>query len=147
MLTILGVLTGLAGPIASFAKSITDLKAQREKAASDSERQKIDAEIREMEARKAAVIAEAGNRVAGAINATIRAALALGPVLYVLKYYAWDKVIGAFAGCANLPKGKPAPDKCATFVTDGLNVEMAGVLTAVIAFYLLYDLQARFRKR
>lgn len=144
---ILGLITGLAGPISNAVASVNDLKAKRLTVESDQERVKIDAEIREAEGRKAVLIAEAGNRIAAAINAIIRAGLALGPVAYVLKYYLWDKVIGSFSGCANLPRGVKAPEHCSTFVTDGLNTEMAAVMTAVIAFYLLYDLQARHRKR
>src|SRR5262245_3824365 len=106
---ILGLLTGLAGPISELIRSSNELKTKRLTVESDSERAKIDADIRELEARKAVLIAEAGNRIAGAINATIRAGLALGPVAYVLKYYLWDKVIGAFSGCANLPKGVNPP--------------------------------------
>lgn len=143
MFAALAALTGLAGPVASLATSINDLKAQRERAATDIERRKIDADIQELEARKAVLVAEAANRAAGAINAVIRAGLAIGPVAYVLKYYLWDKVIGAFAGCASLKKMTPG---CETFVTDGLNPEMAAVLTAVIAFYLLYDYKARHKK-
>jgi hypothetical protein len=143
---ILGFITGLAGPISAITKSITGLKEARLRADTDQERMKIDAEVQELHGRKAVLITEAGQRIAGTINATIRAALAIGPVSYVLKYYFWDKVIGSFVGCANLPKG-PAPAHCATFVTDGLNAQMAAVLTAVLAFYLLYDLNARYRKR
>ena len=143
---IIGAITGLAGPISEAIRSVNDLKTKRLTVESDKERALIDAELREAEGRKAVLVAEAGNRIAGAINAAMRAALAIGPIAYVLKYYLWDKVVGSFAGCANLPKGKQ-PDHCSTFVTDGLNPEMAAVLTAVIAFYLLYDLTARFRKR
>lgn len=141
--TILGLITGLAGPISEVTGKIADLKKARVVADSDQERARIDAALQEAHDRKAVLVAEAGNRIAGAINAAIRAYIAIGPASYIAKYYLWDKVIGSFAGCANLKAPKAG---CETFVTDGLNSEMAAVLTAVIAFYLIYDITARYRK-
>ena len=144
LLSILGFVTGLAGPIAEVAGKVADLKKARVVAESDEDRAKIDAQIRENEDRKAVLVAEAGNRVAGAINAGIRAFIAIGPAAYVFKYYFWDKVVGAFVGCANLKVPKAG---CETFATDGLSTEMAAVMTAVIAFYFLYDMTARSRRK
>lgn len=144
LFTILGFITGLAGPISEVTGKITDLKKARVVADSDQEKARIDALIRENEDRKAVLVAEAGNRVAGTINASIRAFIAIGPASYVFKYYFWDKVVGAFVGCANLRGPKVG---CETFATDGLSPEMAAVMTAVIAFYFLYDMTARYRKR
>jgi hypothetical protein len=143
LLSILGFVTGLAGPIAEVSGKIADLKKARVVAESDEERAKIDAQIRENQDREAVLVAEAANRVAGAINASIRAFIAIGPASYIFKYYFWDKVVGAFVGCANLDGPKAG---CETFATDGLSTEMAAVMTAVIAFYFLYDMTARSRK-
>lgn len=141
--TIIGALTGLAGPIATATGKIADLKAARVRAESDTERRKLDAEIAEAEGRKAALVAEAGHRIAGAFNAFIRAYIAIGPATYIFKYYFWDKVVGSFVGCAQLKVMKPG---CETFVTDGLTPQMAAVMTAVVAFYFLYDMSARWRR-
>lgn len=141
---VLGFVTGLAGPVSEAIRSINDLKKQRLVAETDQERARLDAEIREAESRKAVLLAEAGQRLASAINASIRAFIAIGPASYIFKYYFWDKVVGSFVGCANLRGPKSG---CETFVTDGLNPEMAAVLTAVIAFYFVYDMTARFRRK
>lgn len=141
---ILSFITGLGGTVSEITKSISNVQIARAKAETDQERMKYDAEVRELEARKAVIVAEAGHRLVAAINASVRAALAIGPISYVLKYYLWDKVIGAFVGCANL-QGKAKAD-CETFATDGLSPQMAVVLTAVIAFYLGYNALARWRR-
>jgi hypothetical protein len=142
--TILGFITGLAGPISAATQSIADLKKARVVADSDQERARIDAQLHEAEGRKAVLVAEAGHRVAGAINASLRAFIAIGPAAYIFKYYFWDKVVGAFVGCANL-RGE-IREGCETFATDGLSTEMAGVLVAVVAFYFVYDMTARSRR-
>lgn len=141
---ILSFVTGLGGTVSEITKSISNVQIARAKAETDQERIKHDAEIRELTARRDVLVAEAGHRLVAAINACVRAALAVGPISYVLKYYLWDKVIGAFVGCANL-QGKAKPG-CETFATDGLSPQMAAVLTAVIAFYLGYNVLARWRK-
>lgn len=141
--TILGVITGLAGPISSIVGKIEDRKIALAKAESDTERNKILGEIEELHGRQSVLVAEAGSRIAGAINAIMRAYIAIGPASYIAKYYFWDKVIGSFVGCA----GPHAPVKgCEIFTTDGLTPSMAGVMTAVVAFYFLYNWTAQFRR-
>jgi hypothetical protein len=137
--SILGFLTGMGGVIRDVTARITDLKIAQVNAGTEQEKAKIQAQIDEAHDRRAVLVAEAGSR----INAMMRAAIAFGPALYVLKYYAWDKVLGSLVGCA----GRTAPGTCQTFITDGLNDQMTTVLTAVIAFYFLYDAVATFRKR
>lgn len=139
----LGLITGLAGPIANVVAKITDLKAAQVKAEGDKEKQKIDQQILEAEGRKAVLVAEAGNRIAGTINASMRFALAVGPAAILLKFFLYDKVIGSFAGCAG-EAGRAL--ECATFRTDSLDVYQWSVVTAVIAFYFVYDMTARSRK-
>ncbi len=135
MLTILGMLTGLAGPLAQIGAQIVSLEQAKTKAASDEEKQKIDAELSEAHDRKAALIAEAGSR----LNAIIRGGLAFGPFVYLLKVFLWDKVIGSFLGHACFQ------GKCSVFLTDQLDVNLWKVVAAVIAFYFLYDMTARWR--
>jgi hypothetical protein len=133
---ILGFLTGLAGPISTLVGKVADLKTEQLKASTDKEKAQIQQEIEEVHDKKAVLVAEAGNRIAAAINASIRLALAIGPMLYILKYYAWDKVIGSWYGCSgNFPT--KTMEQCATFSTDPLSLQMAGVMTAVIGFYFL----------
>lgn len=131
--TILTSLTGLGTTASSISKDIRDLNLAKEKTKSDSELKRIDAELQLKLAQKDVLVSEAGSR----INGVARLALAIGPILYVLKYYAVDKVIGSLVGCGGATaKFDPS---CKIFATDPLNPEMTIVLTAVLGFYLLYS--------
>lgn len=139
---ILGFITGLAGPISNVVSKITDLKQAQVQASTDQEKMKIDAEIAEAHDRKAALIAEAGQRVAGIMNASVRMVLTIGPAALLVKLMLWDKVIGSFYGCTQtiMPTG------CHVFKTDPLDTNQWAVITAVIGFYFLYNMAARFRR-
>lgn len=132
---ILGFITGLVGPMAQVVNNITALKQQRAKAESDKELAKIDAELQEVHDRKAVLIAEAGNRITGALNGVTRTALALGPVAILLKI-AYDKVIGSFAGCS---RGSTFadPEFCYKYNTDSIDPNMWWVILTCVAFYFL----------
>jgi len=140
LITILGFITGLAGPIRDIAGKIADLKIAQVQAATDQERAKIGGEIAEAQARQAVLVAEAGSR----INAIMRCALAFGPMLYLLTIFVWDKVIGKFAGCSG-PAAAKNPS-CQIFLTDPLDDNLWKIVVAVIAFYFVYDIAARFRR-
>lgn len=141
---ILGFVTGLAGPISNIVGRISDLKIAQVTAQTDTERNKINQQIQESEDRKSVLVAEAGHRVVAAINATMRVALTLGPLAVLMKLMLWDKVIGSFWGCG---RGGPSTDEqCYTFNTDPLDAYQWGVITAVIAFYFIYDLASRARR-
>lgn len=138
MLALLGVLpailtavTGLGTSASSISKSISDLHIAREKTKSDKELKEIDAQILALHDRKDVLVAEAGSR----INGIIRATIALIPVPYLAKYWIWDKTIGSFRGCAG--DAGQFLEHCSTHRVDGLNTEMAAILTAIIAFYFL----------
>lgn len=128
--TILTTLTGLGGTATSITKSITDLQMARERAKSDTEIKKIDAEIMAIHDRKDVMVAEAGSR----INGFMRAAIAVGPATYIFKYFFIDKFLGAMFLCSG-DNGEAA--RCSIFATDGLNPVMAAVMTAVLGFYFL----------
>lgn len=128
--TVLTFLTGLGGTATSISKDLRDREVARTKAQSDKELRTIDAEISAIHDRKDVLVAEAGSR----LNATIRALVALGPALYVFKYYFIDKFLGSLFICSGTAG---AAERCRIFRTDGLNTEMAAVLTAVLAFYFL----------
>lgn len=132
---ILGAITGLAGPITQVIGKIQDVKLELAKAENDAERQRLQAEHGELEARKAALLAEAGQR----LNAIVRTSIAFGPALYLTKIFVMDKVIGSIV------RGIAGKDY-AIFATDPLDDNLWKVVVAVIAFYFLYDITARFRK-
>ena len=127
---ILTSLTGLGNVASSISTNITNLQLAKEKTKSDTEIKSIDAEIAAQHERAAVLVAEAGSR----INAFVRAGFAIGPLLYVLKYYAFDKVLGSMWGCTGIAGQELG---CSLFRTDGLNTEMTAVLTACITFFFL----------
>lgn len=134
---ILGLITGLAGPISSVIAKISDLKIAQVQASTDVEKIHIGAQIDEAHDRMAVLTAEAGSR----INAIIRGLLALGPMIFLWKIFVWDKVIGSFMGHSCF-KGE-----CSVFNTDSLDSNLWMVVTAVLGFYFIYDMAASWRKK
>lgn len=132
---ILGLVTGLAGPISAAVTSISDLKKARVKADSDKDLKRIDQEIQAVQDRKAVLIAEAGSRIAGVLNASVRVAAAV-PAIAILWKLAYDKVAGPFYGCSGVVQ-KPMITYCKQFSTDSLGTELALLIAAVIGFFFL----------
>lgn len=143
--TILGFVTGLAGPISTITSKITDLKLAQVQAASNIEKAQIDQQIQESQDRKAVLLAEAGHRLSATLNAGVRMLLTLGPAAVLLKIFLWDKVVGSFAGCS----GNMTPEMwegCKTYVSDALDPNLWMVVMAVISFYFVYDIAARLKR-
>lgn len=135
--TILTFLTGLSGTVGKVSDNIKDLQIAKTTAANDKEKALIDAQIAEAHDRKDAIVAEAGSR----INAFVRLALTIGPGAILLKLFLWDKVIGSFVGCSG-PAARGL-EGCGVYLTDPLDAYQWGVITAVVAFYFLYDMGKR----
>lgn len=138
LMTVLGFLSGLAPMITHVSDDITRLKVAHVQADSDEKKQNIAAQIAEAQARQNVLVAEAWSRV----NSLMRAAIAFGPMIYINKYYFFDKVIGSFFGNSCNKAGE-----CSIFSTDGINDQMGQVLMAVIGFYFVYDIAATFRRK
>lgn len=134
---ILGFITGLAGPIAEVINRITALKEAKVKAESDKELSKINAELEQVHDRKAVLVAEAGNRVAGIFNAITRGSVMWLFALPILIKFAYDKVMGSFAGCGTNGPFEGIADTCYMYSTDKLDPNMWWVIIAVIGFYFL----------
>ncbi len=132
--TILGVLTGLAGPISNIVSKISDLQTAKLQASTNIEKAKIDQQIEELHDKRAVLIAEAGSRLSSAMNATVRAVAAAGPIAYVAKIFLWDKVIGSFVGCS---ASQEHFNVCTTFSTDPIDPMLWAVVTAVLGFYFV----------
>lgn len=132
--SIIGLITGLGGPLLSLGNNIVELQKQKSDAKTQVAKAEIDAQVEALHDRRAVLIAEAGNRLANALNASMRFLLALGPLLVLSKILIWDKVVGSFKGCAG-PAARPID--CATFRTDMLDTNLWWVITAVIAFYFI----------
>jgi len=126
MLAILGFLTGLAGPLATIAGKILDTKTALAQAQSNDEKNRLNAAIEELHAQQAVLVAEAGSR----LNAIIRGLMAVPVMILLWKLLVYDKALGQWTGGH----------------TDPLGSDLWKVVTAVIAFYFLYDIAARFRK-
>lgn len=134
LFSILGAVTGLAGPISNVISKITDLKIMRAKADSDVARHLIDQQIEELHDKRAVLVAEAGNRTATILNVSIRSLLALNIIVLLSKVFIWDKVVGAFVGCRG-PAGRTV--ECVSYGTDGLDPNLWWVVMAVIGFYFI----------
>ncbi len=131
LFSILGFVTGLTGPISQITNKILDLQKQRQDAASNLAKAKIDQEIELAHDRRQVLVAEAGSR----INGYMRALIALGPALYLTKIFLYDKVIGSFLGCSQ--RGV----ECPTFNTDALDANLWWVAISVVGFYFLTSWQ------
>lgn len=125
----LATILSLLGLVSPIATKIADLYLARQQALTDIERAKIDAEIKNLENIKDVLVAEKSP-----INTFIRAFAAVGPIAYFSKIYLWDKVIGAFYGCAS----NSSFDCQRLFTTDALSdPTLAWVACAVIGFYFV----------
>lgn len=144
LFSILGAISGLGGLISSITGQIRDYQVAKAKADTDKEKMKYDQQIQEAQARKAVLVAEAGNRVAGAINASARFTLAMSAAILLMKITVWDKVIGSLRGCAG--DGAANLPDCIIYRTDPLDSNVWWFLIAVIGFYFLYDIAARSRR-
>ena len=140
LLSILGFVSGMGGTLSNIVGKISDLKIAQVQAGTDQEKAKIGAEIEAAHDRRAVLVAEAWSR----INSIMRAAIAFGPALYLLTIFVWDKVIGKFAGCSGPAAG--SRPRCQIFVTDPLDENLWKVVVAVIAFYFVYDIAARWKR-
>jgi hypothetical protein len=95
--------------------------------------------ISTLQAQRDLMIAEAAT---SKLNIIVRSSIALGPALFLLKVFLWDKVIGSFAGCS----GHTLPGTCSTFVTDPLDNNLWSVITIVLGFYFLYEGAKLFKR-
>src|SRR5882672_2842620 len=107
--------------LAQIANNITDLQKMKVKAASDTELAEINRQIEAQHDRRMILQAEAASRVAVILNGSMRFLMALPVAMFLNKWLLWDKVIGSFAGCSG-KYGSGFPEKCASFVTDGLDL-------------------------
>ena len=120
---IISILLGLVDPISRIAGKIADYKIAAQQASTDKERIAADERVKALEARRDVMVSEAGSRV----NAFMRAAIAFGPTVYLLKIFVVDKVL-----------------KLGT--TDNLSDDLWKVVVAVVGFYFLYDIAARWKR-
>lgn len=131
MFSIIGAITGLAGPIISLGNKIVDLQKDKVIARTDVEKQEIQGEIELAHDRRATLVAEAAYRLTAIINVVMRTAIASAAAVLLWKLWVWDKVIGSLSGCAAKVLG------CEVFRTDPLDANQWYLIIAIVAFYFI----------
>jgi hypothetical protein len=124
MIAILATIFKFFDPIARITDKIVDLQIKRADAKTEQERIAADERGRALEARRDVMMAEGAFSW---LNPVMRFAIAVGPATYLLKIFIVDKVL-----------------KLGT--TDALDSNLWQVVIAVIGFYFLYDIAARWRR-
>lgn len=118
----------LFGTVDNVTNAIRDLQLAKVKAETDKEKAQIQERIDQL---NAIALVQSGNDV----NRYFRFwGFGFPSAAILWKYIVWDKIIGAYLGCAG-EAGKAAD--CAVFRTDGLSPEMWWAVTAAITFYML----------
>jgi hypothetical protein len=136
MLSLLGLLIpGLLSTINGITNAIANERIAQLNAKTDQDRIESEERQKALEARRDVLVQEATNPASAKMNSLTRFLLALGPIAILLKLMVWDKVIGSFYGCANLPSSVIG---CTTFNTDKLDTNQWAVVAAVTGFYFLY---------
>lgn len=138
ILDIISIIPNAFRTVDNITNAIANERIAKINAGTEQERVAADERIKALDARRSVLIAESGSR----INMIMRVVLAAGPAAFLIKVFLYDKVIGSFVGCSGAqPKGA-----CPTFLTDPLDDNLWKVITAVIAFYFLYEITARFKR-
>jgi len=133
MLAILGAITGLLGPITSLTKQYKELQMKRLEVEGDKNLKEIDAQIEEVNSKKAVLIAQAGSRVGMFFQGVGQLYLTL-PLGAIVWKYAYDKVVGPFHGCSGeIPR--ELIQHCKQFRTDSIDPHVWWAIGAMIAFY------------
>jgi hypothetical protein len=124
MMAIIAAIFKFFDPIARITDKIVDLQIKKADAKTEQERIAADERGRALEARRDVMVAEGAFSW---LNPVMRFALAVGPAFFLLKVFIWDKVL-----------------KLGT--TDALDANLWQVVIAVIGFYFLYDIAARWKR-
>ena len=132
--TIIGAVTGLAGPIINISSKILELQTAKVNSKTDVDKAEIDAELQIAHDRKALLLAEAGDRLTSIINVVTRTVMAIPAIFIIWKLWIWDKVIGSLSGCAG---AAGQAEVCQTFRTDPISANEWYVIIAIYAFYFL----------
>ncbi len=118
----------LFGTIDNVTNALRDLELRKVQAKSDKEKAEIQERIDQLNAIASVQTSQDVNRHFRFWGFGFPASAILW------KYIVWDKIIGAYVGCAG-EAGKA--DACAIWRTDGLSPEMWWAVTAAITFYML----------
>lgn len=115
-----GLISGAFGTINGITSAIANEKLAQITATTEKERILSGERVSTLEARRDVLIADAAH---GSLDIWIRSSIAIGPALYLLKIFLWDKVLGAW-----------------TYgTTDPLDPNLWQVVMVVLGFYFLSE--------
>ena len=137
---LLGLIPGAFSTINGITNAIANERLALISAKTDQDRIESQERINSLQAKRDLMIAESHSPW----NGLMRFILALGPAAILLKFFAWDKVIGSLSGCAG--EAGQHSISCVTFRTDPLDTNQWAVITAVIGFYFLYEGVRQFKR-
>src|ERR1700681_681326 len=120
MFALLGLIPGLFGAINGITAAISNERIAALNATTDQERVAAQERLTTLQARRDVMIAESAH---SNINAWIRAMIALGPAIYLLKIFLFDKVLQSLTGGS----------------TDPLDPNLWVVVQTVLGFYFLFE--------
>lgn len=98
MLSILASIVGLAPSLLNVINRISDLKIAQLGAKTEIEKATINAEIEEVHDKRAALVAEVGNKITAVAVSTLLIAFGLAAAIVFWKLTVWDHVIGSLLG-------------------------------------------------
>jgi hypothetical protein len=117
---ILGLIPGLFTTLNGITNAIANERIAALNAKTDQERVAAQERANTLQARRDVMVAESAH---SSINAWIRAMIALGPSIYLLKIFLWDKVLQSVTGGS----------------TDPLDPNLWVVVQTVLGFYFLFE--------
>lgn len=139
LISLLGSVPALLGQLFGTVNHITDAISNEKiavvNATTEQERIVAQERVNTLTLRRDLMIAEAA---VSKLNIYIRAGLALGPLVILLKVFVWDKSIGPFVGCVGKLQGEAAA-ACHMFNTDALDPNLWNVVSIVLGFYFLAE--------
>jgi hypothetical protein len=118
------ILAGLFGTINGVTRAISDEKIAALTATTQQEQIAANERVETLQARRDVLIADAAH---GSLDIWIRTIVAIGPALYLLKIFLWDKVMGPITHGS----------------TDPLDPNLWNVVMVVLGFYFLSETSTR----
>lgn len=135
------LLTGIFTTVSTVSTNLANEKIAFMNATTDRERAEIGERISALQQTRAVLVAESAR---SKLPTYMQVFGALGPFMYVFTYFAWDKVMGKFAGCV----GHTAPDQvgslfwvevnCKLFETDPLDANAVYIMLMVFGFFFAH---------
>jgi hypothetical protein len=120
MFALLGLIPGLFTTLNGITTAIANERIASINATTEQDRVAAQERLSTLQSRRDVMIAEGAH---SNINAWIRAMIALGPAIYLLKIFLWDKVLQSLTGGS----------------TDPLDPNLWVVVQTVLGFYFLFE--------